>query len=280
MSQHLFYSEVLESLSARRLVLWLLNVSGRIEEPIAHLVAAGRLFDIEPSSMRMAVGRLMKEGLLESQERGRYKIGPKAEALRSRLRGWKTALDQTKPWTGEWLAVHTGHLGRTDRKQLRSRTRAFNLLGFAEAVPGLWFRPANLKASPAEVRERLISLGLDEGALVLLIGSVECDTQFQPEQLWPAQKLEPRYREAIAAMSASTAEVPDMSRPEAARETLLVGQMVLHLINLDPLLPEELIDRSLLSQMIEDMRSYNRLGLECWQAFYKQTDQPVSVSLV
>ncbi len=274
MSQELFYSEVLATLNARRLVLSLLNVSGREQEPIAHLVAAGELFGIEPASIRMAVGRLTKDGLLVSEARGRYAIGPKAAALRERLRGWKHALSRTKPWQGDWLAVHTSHLGRTDRKQLRGRTRALNLLGFAEALPGLWLRPANLLSSLTEMRARLVSIGLDEQALVLHIGSIEGDDRFRPEKLWPTDELEPRYRRAIASMAESTSEVASLSGPKAARETLLVGQTVLHYINLDPLLPEQLVDRSLLTQMIEDMRAYNRLGLDCWQKFYDQVDQP------
>ena len=261
-------------MTARRLVLSLLNVSGKAQETIAHLVAAGRLFDIEASSLRMAVGRLMKEGLLVSEARGRYAIGPKGEALRVELRAWYNALARTKPWDGTWLAVHTTHLGRTDRKQLRTRTRALKLSGFAEAMPGLWLRPANLVESLKDLRSRLVSIGLDEEALVSRIAEFEGDVWVDPSALWPTDRLEPRYKEAIAAMAESTNRVSALSPADAARETLLVGQTVLHYINLDPLLPNEIIDQSLLRRMIEDMRTYNKLGLACWQKFYDQVDAP------
>ncbi len=261
-------------MTARRLALSLLNVSGKAQETIAHLVAAGQLFGIEPSSMRMAVGRLMKEGLLVNAARGRYELGTKGQAMRDRLRGWRDALDRTKPWDGDWLAVHTGHLGRTDRKQLRSRTRALKLSGFAEAVPGFWLRPANLVGSLREQRHRLVALGLDEDALVARIAEFDSDLGFDPSALWPTDILEPRYKEAIAAMAESTQRIPHLPAAESARETLLVGQTVLHTINLDPLLPQEIIDQTLLKRMIEDMRAYNALGLDCWQQFYADVDAP------
>ncbi len=261
-------------MTARRLALSLLNVSGKAQETIAHLVAAGRMFDIEASSMRMAVGRLMKEGLLVSEARGRYGIGPRGEALRVELRAWYDALSRTKPWDGTWLAVHTSHLGRTDRKLLRTRTRALKLSGFAEAVPGFWLRPANLVEPLKAFRERLVSLGLDDEALVSHIAEFESDLWFDPAALWPTDEFEPRYRSAIKAMAESTERVPAMSPAESARETLLVGQTVLHYINLDPLLPNEIINQSLLKKMIEDMRTYNKLGLACWQKFYAEVDAP------
>ncbi len=279
MSQLLFYSEVEAGLTARRLVLSLLNVSGKAQETIAHLVAAGRLFGIEASSIRMAVGRLMKEGLLVSEARGRYGIGPKGEALRVELRGWRDALSRTKPWAGDWLAVHTAHLGRTDRKQLRTRNRALKLSGFAEALPGFWVRPANLAEPLSDLGRRLVGIGLDEDALVSRIAEFESDVWFDPADLWPTDEFEPRYKEAIKAMADSTKDIPTLAPADSARETLLVGQTVLHIINLDPLLPQEIIDQSLLARMIDDMREYNRLGLACWQKFYADVDAPQPASV-
>ncbi len=268
----MFYSEIEENLTARRLVLSLLNVSGKAQETIAHLVAAGQLFGIEDSSIRMAVGRLMKEGLLVSVRRGRYEIGGRGTAMREELRGWQNALDRTKPWDGTWLAVMTSHLGRTNRKSLRNRERALKLSGLVEVVAGIWIRPANLMDSISDLRTRLVMLGLDENAVIGHVSAFESDTKFDPKQLWAADDYVTRYKEAINAMSDSTANIPNMTPAQSARETLLVGQTVLHIINLDPLLPNEIIDQSLLEQMINDMRAYNQLGLECWQKFYAQVD--------
>ena len=270
----MFYSEVEESLTARRLVLSLLNVSGKAQETIAHLVAAGHLFGFEDSSMRMAVGRLMKEGLLTSVRRGRYQIGERGAAMRHELRGWQNALDRTKPWDGTWLTAHTAHLGRTNRKLLRNRERALKLSGFVEAVPGFWLRPANLMESVSALQSRLVSLGLDADAIVAHVHSFEANGQIDTTGLWPTDVILTRYRNAIEAMANSTANIPNMTPAQSARETLLVGQTVLHFINLDPLLPNEIIDQSMLQQMIDDMRVYNQLGLDCWQKFYAQVDAP------
>ena len=56
---------------------------------IGSLIHAGALFEIEPATLRVAATRLLKEGLLESPERGVYVPGPKARARRSAPTGFR-----------------------------------------------------------------------------------------------------------------------------------------------------------------------------------------------
>ena len=59
-----------EALSARALILSLIASIGTGRQSIAGLIHAGALFGIEPATVRVAATRLLKEGLLESPERG------------------------------------------------------------------------------------------------------------------------------------------------------------------------------------------------------------------
>ena len=54
------------------------------------------------------------------------------------------AADYAGAPAGDWIAVVTGHLGRSEKSALRARQRALTLKGFAEVRPGLVVRPAKV----------------------------------------------------------------------------------------------------------------------------------------
>ncbi|HRJ01367.1 MAG TPA: hypothetical protein PKV67_11370, partial [Hyphomonas sp.] len=142
----MYYFEPLapEDVSARALVLSLMSGTEARPQSIGRLIGAAALFGIEAATLRVAVTRLLKEGLLESPDRGIYSPGPRARALTRRLQDWQNVRERMTRWNGDWLLALTHDLGRTDRKQLRARERALALYGYRETAGALWVRPANL----------------------------------------------------------------------------------------------------------------------------------------
>lgn len=259
-----------EDISARALVLSLLATVNSEARPIAQLAEAGKLFGIEPSALRVAMTRMAKAGLVESVERGVYTAGPKARALSRRAREWQNVEERTVAWDGGWWAALTHHLGRTDRKQLRARERALALSGYRETGEQVWVRPANLAAPIEAHRDALIEIGADAEIRLLEV------TAFSPgdaawRSLWSAQSLAANYGEAMHAMAASLSRLPDLATADAARETLLIGQAVIRLINFDPLLPPELGDQKRFHEMVRDMKRYNTAGQACWARYFRET---------
>lgn len=257
-------------MTARRLILSLMNAAGTDEMSVARLISAGRVFDIEDAAIRMAATRLTKDGLLASPDRGLYSSGPRARALRDQVRGWRTIRDRMKPWQGGWIAAPTGNLGRTDRKQLRERSQALRLYGFAEAEPDFWVRPDNLAVGLAALRSELVAIGLDEAAMLLAIGDYSGHGDIDFTGLWDGEALQRTYGAALEAMRRSTAWIPSIGAAEGARETLLLGQAVIRLINLDPLLPDQMTDGAMMAAMIDAMKDYDALGKQCWRAHYAE----------
>ncbi|WP_298300625.1 hypothetical protein [uncultured Erythrobacter sp.] len=255
-------------MSAKKLALSLLSVTDSERQSAANLVAAGALFNIEPAAMRMAITRLTKDGTLEAIERGSYKIGPNGQAMQRQVTSWKSASEKVRPWSGDWLIVHTSHLGRTDKTRLRSRERALRLSGFAETDGALWVRPNNLAASLAATRSSLVDLGLDQEAKFLVVTELAVMEGEDWTGLWSAEEIAASYSAAIQAMAQSSQKVARMSDAEAAKETLLIGQAIIRLINFDPLLPAEFIDRTGFQQVVVGMQAYNALGIECWKRYY------------
>ncbi|WP_340692284.1 hypothetical protein [Hyphomonas sp.] len=253
-----------EDVSARTLVLSLMSVHGRRTQALTYLTRAGALFGMEPTAIRMAVTRLVRDGLLESVDRGIYAAGAKAAALTAEISDWRTTPDRTSPWQGGWVGVMTNHLGRTDRKDLRARMRALRLYGFAQAEAGLWVRPDNLRLSLADLRAALVRIGLQADALLVTINETALPTGMDWRDLWSTDELKAGYESALAAMQHSRKAVAGLSSDAAAKETLLIGQSVIRTINLDPLLPEQIGDAILFRQMVCEMEDYDRFGRTCW----------------
>lgn len=257
------------SLSARELVLSLADSAREPRLSVARLVAAAELLDIDAGAVRVALARLVKQGVLEQAARGLYRIGRHGGELHRRVQAWDRVEDQVRRWDGRWLAVLTAQLGRSDKASLRARERALRLKGFAAAEPGLFVRPNNLRGGLAALREELVSLGLDSEALVLVIDQADPARPFEPSRLWDTAALERRYADNRRRLETSSARVAELDVQSAARETLLVGRAVMHDILIDPLLPETLVDVAARTRMIESMRAYDRLGKRCWRAFYR-----------
>lgn len=255
--------------SARALVLSLLSgTSAGPHTSISRLVNAAALFGMEAATLRVAVTRLLKEGLLESPERGLYRPGPKARGLTRRVQDWQNVRDRLAPWRGDWLVALTHQLGRTDRKQVRARERALALSGYRETEGALWVRPANLARGLAEHRADLVDIGADDALTLLSVSATAMPAAPNWPSLWSDSGLAAAYAAALAAMQDSLARLPALGKDAAARETFLIGQAVIRQINFDPLLPPELGDHKAFLAMVDAMQAYNKAGQKCWRDYY------------
>ena len=159
------------NLSARQLILALLDSAPTPQIQAASLVAAGELFGMDAGAIRVATARLVRDRILESTRRGVYTVGGGGAGLHRTVLSWADLEQTLKPWTGDWLAIYLGSLKRTNKTQVRARERALQLKGFATFDSGLAVRPANLKAALPELLEDLRLLGLDTSAGLYLIAA-------------------------------------------------------------------------------------------------------------
>jgi len=257
-------------LSARDLILSLLDSAPEPRIRAASLIEAGALFGIDSRAIRVAVARLVKDRVLTTAARGVYKVGGRGDHLHRTVTSWVNTGSTLKPWDGTWLAVYLGNLKRANRTAVRARERALRLKGFAALDSYLAVRPANLDIPLARIRAGLIELGLGTRANLLLIEQAEPALEF--EDLWDTAALESRYLRHIRDLQRSTGRINGLDTFAAAKETLLVGREVTRDIVLDPLLPDEMVDTELRTEMIEQMKIYDVLGKNCWRKFYAALD--------
>lgn len=258
--------------SAKNLTLDLLMAAGPQPLPVRHLLAAGVLFAIPTNNLRVSLARLSTEGLVESVERGSYRLSALAKALADDVATWRTAPQRVKPWHGEHLTVHCGALGRSDRAALRHRDRALLMLGFRELERGLHVRPDNLQGGVAHVRQRLTTLGLEPQATVFVSAQFDEKHEAQIRSLWNGAALNEAYVRLQKQLTDWSEHASNLPIEEAARESYLLGRKAIREVVFDPWLPTPLVDVGLRQSFFDAVQKFDHLGHDIWRRFHASSD--------
>jgi phenylacetic acid degradation operon negative regulatory protein len=253
--------------SSNRLLLSLFSQPNLKQMSIKQLIAWGELFAHEPATIRVAAGRLVKQGYLLAEQRGNYSIGAADQSIRQLASTWRHSASRVKQWNGAWLCVYTAHLGRTSKQNIRIRERAFRLTGFKPLEKNLWCRPDNLMETTDATFSRLVEIGLEENAILMKVEHFNRNLATSPVSLWSPQQLEKTYGLLVTLMEKSAQRLTNFDVKQAIRESFLIGEHVIRHINQDPLLPEEMVDVSARKTLLTTMIEYDRICHPIWHEF-------------
>lgn len=253
----------------KSLILDLLSTLRRDAMPVRALVAAAELFGIAENSLRVALARLVAGGTVERDERGLYRMGPRAAALQRHVVAWRRTEERVVEWRGGWVGVLSGALPRTDRTLGRRAARALRFLGFRPLGPGLDVRPDNLSGGVGALRGQLHALGLDAATPVFALSALDSATEARALGLWNRASLSASYRQARADLESSARRLPRLEPREAMAESFLLGGRVIRQLALDPLLPERIAPADERRALVETMLEYDRLGRALWAGFMR-----------
>ncbi|MFZ1889641.1 MAG: hypothetical protein WAU33_16595 [Candidatus Binataceae bacterium] len=259
-------------LTARALVLDFLSNRAPREISARAVLAAGAAFGFSAQNLRMALMRLVDQGAAVNSSRGRYRLGAPGETMRLEVRKWKRVADLVRPWPGGWVGVYGAEIARSDRAAIRRHEQALRLRGFREFSSGLWIRPANLRDSVAELRAHLAALGLHRDAIVVGLSDFDDAASARAVQLWDTAAIERSYDALLSALDVSQSKVARLPLTGAAVETLLLGREAIRHINLDPLLPEQLMPQRPLRELVRAMIAYDEIGREIWRRFMREIE--------
>ena len=254
-------------LTARELVIDFLSNRYPREMSVQEIAGVGIALGFSEQSLRMALTRLVEQSVAANPGRGRYRLSPSGEAMRDEVRKWRNLDEVSKPWSGAWIGVFDAAIPRSDRAALRRHERAMRLRGFRELQSGLWIRPANLRDSVAELREHLRALGLHPSALVVGLQDLDDDARARATSLWDTAAMLATYRALAEELIASKGKLERLPLDTAAAESMVLGRDVIRHINLDPVLPEELMPQRALSNLIQVMSEYDQNARQIWRRF-------------
>ena len=145
-------------LTPKSLILDLLSTVPQSAMPVAALVAAGHLFGISANNIRVTLARLRAAGMIDQDERGRYRLATKAAPVGKHVIAWRDIEQRVRAWDGGWIGVHTAAVQRSERRAHRHGDRALRFLGFERFDAGLHLRPDNLAGGVVAVRQQLHEL--------------------------------------------------------------------------------------------------------------------------
>lgn len=261
------------ALAPKSLILNLLSTLRGRPIPVRALVTAGDVFGIAEESVRVALARLLANGLVQRDERGSYRLAEKTRPIQSQIESWTEIEERVVPWNGGWVAAHTAGLPRSERKAARRRDRAFMFLGFREFELGLWLRPDNLRGSVAASRLRLQELGLETGVPVFRITEFE-QAEERAADLWKIDELRESYRRMRSDLGRSAARLPKLPHGRAMVESFVLGGEAIRHMVFDPLLPEPLVPAEERRAVVAALRRYDRAGRRSWARFLARHGAP------
>jgi phenylacetic acid degradation operon negative regulatory protein len=254
--------------SPKHLILNLLLAANGETMSAREAISACALFGIRENSVRVALVRLSAESLIEAAGRGAYRFGPKATGLADEVRHWRDAEKRLCPWSQQWIAVHLGGLGRSDRSRVRARDRALAMTGLRELDPGLYVRPDNLRGGVDALRERLVRLGLDDDAPVFIASGFDATREQRARRLWDTKRLDKSYRSLRQRLEKWLANADELEPDVAAREAYLLGHEAIRSLVYDPLLPAPLVDVEARQALAAIVQHFDHAGHLIWQQLH------------
>jgi len=256
-------------LTARELVIDFLSNRYPREMSAQEILGVGTALGFSEQSLRMALTRLVEQSVAANTGRGQYRLSPSGEAMRDEVRKWRHLGELARQWSGGWIGVFDASVPRSDRAALRRHERAMRLRGFRELQAGLWIRPDNLRDSVTELREHQRALGLHPGALVVGLHDLDDQARAKATSLWDTDSMLATYRALTDELLASMSKLVRLPLDTAAAESMVLGRDVIRHINLDPVLPEELMPQRALATLVRTMTDYDQQARQIWRKFMR-----------
>lgn len=252
----------MRKLSAKNLILDLLRASAPEPLSVKWLVDVGELFGFTENSVRVNITRLLAKDILEQDERGLYRFGDSSSSLLGWVNQWKVGERRARTWEGGWLTLAFKPEKAKGRQQ--ALLKALERLGFAGLWPGFFVRPDNLIQSQAEMQ---LWLQEQAGDPNFILAKAE-HLYEEPFHLWDLEGLNIGYQQMIEVLKLSLERIPSKTLPAALVESFTVGGEAIHILALDPLLPEPHVDAAARAELTELMLHYDAVGRSLWQEFF------------
>lgn len=252
----------MRKLSAKNLILDLLRAAAPEPLSVKSLVDVGELFGFTENSVRVNVTRLLAKDILEQDDRGLYRFGDSSSSLLSWVNQWKTGEKRTRTWDGDWLTLAFKPEKAKGRQQ--ALLKALERLGFAGLWPGFFVRPNNLAQSQAEIQ---VWLQEQVGEANFILAKAEHLFE-EPFHLWDLEGLNIGYQQMIEVLKLSLERIPSKALPTALVESFSVGGEAIHILALDPLLPDPHANVAARAELTDLMLHYDSVGRSLWQEFF------------
>jgi phenylacetic acid degradation operon negative regulatory protein len=231
---------------------------------LADLIALLEAFSLNDSQVRTALSRLVADGWLEAERRGRRSLYRLSEIGRHRFAEASRRIYGGPPrdWQGEWHVAILPPSGAA-RDALR---KDLGWLGFGTLAPGIMLHPAPDAASLSSVVEDRAER--DRPLVIAGRGALSAPPRLLGDlvaRCWDLAALAAAYRRFLADFSGLAEALRHGLRPEPL-PALLARLMLIHdyrrIVLRDPMLPPGLLPRDWIGRAVHDAAggAYRRLA--------------------
>jgi phenylacetic acid degradation operon negative regulatory protein len=259
----------------RSAILDLLSPRGRRPISAAAIVEACALFGISSNNTRVALARLVADGRLDKVGPASYALSEDAEYFNRRVLGWSQIDKLEKGWNAKWTMVHLQNPPSTRTREYARR--AYRFARVAEVNPTLAARPDNLRLSHYDLRDTLITFGL-EGPFFISCAEVDDYTASHwVMNLWHADRLRAAHNRMAARLESSFVRLGKLPFEKALVESFIVGGEAIRSLVMDPLLPEIFMPGRERNFVLQLMHAYDKIGRMLWRRFNERFEDSPKV---
>ena len=239
------------------IILDMLRSARSRQRSVRSLIDAGRLFGYSENVVRVNLSRLMARGLIETPQRGLYRLAHRTDAINDFVERWRLGETRVRPWqAGAWVFAHTA-------TPAPESVWALDALGFRCVREGLFARPDNLALDSTDLQTWAVRLGLTADVLFIR-GEPTGSAAAAWFESWRPARLNERYVGGLRRIRASAARLARLPADDARVESFTLGGEMIHLLAKDPLLPENQVDVHARGALTDAMLAYDKLGKEIW----------------
>lgn len=260
---------LLKNLAPKRVVLNFLRIRRGRPTPVRVLIAVSEVFGFTANATRVAIARLSKEGMIESDERGLYRLTDNGLSIARHLEEWRLGEERLREWDGTWLAVALPGkpTARNDRKR---SLLAMEYMGLREGLELIWVRPNNLVETMGATTAKLYAVGLERRAEPFVAEYFRSSlTSRWKRSLWARDKRDRRYRDMLERLSVSRSRVESVTMREGLVESFLMFADGVRMLARDPLLPEEIASGELRRRLTHELLGYESMIQSIWTEFIR-----------
>jgi len=257
-------------ITPKSLILGLLQASRAGQVSVKSLISVGEMFGFTGNTIRVTATRLIREGKLESDERGLYRLSDQIDPFSKFVESWRTGENRLVPWDGSWMCYLTPPI--TARLQAKNK-KTLHRPGFRKGRLNLWVRPNNLKIGIHGIGKIITQLGIiEKGELFVGRDFDEKLIEQWKKYLWPIEELAKAQQDCVKKISKSAERIFKMPLNNALVESYLMGHEAIILLITDPLLPKELMDSTHRIALTQAMLEYDVLGKIIWRDRFSEID--------
>ena len=261
--------------TAKNLLLDLLRTSESYAWPVKKLIEVAGMFDISENAVRVNLSRLLSRGLIETDSRGFYLMTRHHDPVRNWIDDWTRGEQRVTEWNGQWLCITPPPSIR--KKDWQALHKAVSRLGFRPAENRMWVRPDNLARSIDSVNKLIEAMsGLSDLVFTKVVQLYLNRQELKLQTLWDRPALEAEYSRCAQRLNTSMQRLKNADNAMALSESFILGGEAIHLLALDPLLPEAMIDKKLRANLTDTMLAYDAYFHEVW----KTTIYPARVEVL